>query len=235
MNEYQKNHLATITETTIRGIGDSDRHALTLFGIAAGSKGKLFLELGVRNGDSTLPLLLAAHLVGAKLISVDIQQTTFTPPPDLAPHWQFIQSDALAYLSNVPNDTVFDIVFVDDWHTYPHVKKELELLTRHVTPQSIVCLHDLMYGGTEPRYHTNPGMHKGEWAYGGPYRAVANLNDSWEWATLPWHSGLTILRKKDSVFAESRIKMWAKRTIRHLVPNLWQRLLATYRHFKTIS
>ena len=31
---------------------------------------------------------------------------------------------------------------------------------------------------------------------GGPYRAVAELNPQfWEWSTLPWNNGLTILRK----------------------------------------
>ena len=38
-----------------------------------------------------------------------------------------------------------------------------------------------------------------QWKNGGPYRAVAELNPQfWEFSTLPWNNGLTILRKKYS-------------------------------------
>ena len=60
-------------------------------------------------------------------------------------------------------------------------------------------MHDLMYGNTDPFYHADLSHHEGQWASGGPYRAVAELNPQfWEWSTLPWNNGLTILRKKYS-------------------------------------
>lgn len=199
------------------GKGDSDAHLLPLFSIALASKGRVFVELGVRRGITTLPLLLAAHLNDGMLYSVDIQNTEFVCPPELAAHWTFVKSDALAFLAHWDSAKIMDFVFVDDWHTYPHVRRELKHLERHTTPSSIITLHDLMYGGYEPRYHTNPAMWKGEWAYGGPFRAVDELDvNTWEWSTLPWYSGLTILRKKAPIFSESRLKMWAKRLLRYL-------------------
>ena len=74
-----------------------------------------------------------------------------------------------------------------------------ELLDELVGPSSIILLHDLMYGNTDPFYHVDLSHHEGQWASGGPYRAVAELNPQfWEWSTLPWNNGLTILRKKYS-------------------------------------
>ena len=56
-----------------------------------------------------------------------------------------------------------------------------------------------MYGNTEPFYHSDLSHGGAQWDGGGPYRAVAELNPQfWEWSTLPWNNGLTILRKKYS-------------------------------------
>jgi predicted O-methyltransferase YrrM len=217
-NKVVEKYLPGVIEQSINGTGDSDRHLLTLFSVALATRGATYLELGVRDGSTTLPLLLAAHLNGGKLISVDINDTTFSCPQELAPHWQFVQSDAIAFLKTLDPGKPLDFVFIDDWHTYPHVKKELALLQRVTTPSSVLFLHDLMYSGTEPSYHTNPEMWKGEWAGGGPYRAVNQLNRRiWEWATLPWASGLTLLRKKAPIVQESRIKMWIKRLYRQMI------------------
>jgi predicted O-methyltransferase YrrM len=184
--------------TVLYGGGDSDKHILTLFGIAIGSGAKNILELGVRSGVTTLPLLMAAQANGGKLTSVDINPTKFESPVDLAANWSFVQSDAIEFLQTTQN-VPYDLVFIDDWHAYAHVKKELELLDSMVTPKSIILLHDLMYGNNEPRYHCDLTLKDGQWADGGPYRAVAELdNQFWEFSTLPVNNGLTILRKKYS-------------------------------------
>ena len=98
-----------------------------------------------------------------------------------------------------PKDEKIDVVFVDDWHSYRHVKHQLQYLDQLVGPSSIILLHDLMYGNTEPFYHSDLAHGGDQWDEGGPYRAVAELNPQfWEWSTLPWNNGLTILRKKYS-------------------------------------
>jgi predicted O-methyltransferase YrrM len=185
-------------DVTFNGKGDSDQHLLTLFSIALSSCGKTFIELGVREGKTTLPLLLAAYLNGGKLISVDKESSSFQCPDELRSHWEFIQNDALEFLKGW-NKTKMDFVYIDDWHAYSHVKRELELIDPHVGPSSVILIHDLMYGNTAPFYHSDMPLKDGQWSEGGPYRAVAELDmNFWEWATLPWNNGLTLVRKKYS-------------------------------------
>lgn len=184
---------------TLTGNGDSDKHVLTLYAIAVGQKAKNILELGVRNGDSTRPLLLAAHRNGGKLTSVDIQPTTFQCPGGFEGNWSFVQQDALEFLRAQAPSEPYDFIFIDDWHAYDHVKSELEQIDRLVSPKTVILVHDLMYGNTCPHYHCDLTQKTGQWANGGPYRAVAELNPQfWEFATLPYNNGLTLLRKKYS-------------------------------------
>ena len=191
--------LTKILEMSLNGNGDSDKHIMTLFSIAIGGKSKNIIELGVRGGNTTLPLILAAKLNGGKVTSVDINETEFQCPSDLQDNWTFVKSDAIEFLSKInPNETI-DLIYIDDWHSYEHVKKELEIIDTLVSPSTIILLHDLMYGNTNPFYHTDLTLNDGQWANGGPYRAVAELNPQfWEFSTLPWNNGLTILRKKYS-------------------------------------
>lgn len=180
------------------GPGDSDRHLMTLFGLALGRRGKLYLELGVRDGATTLPLLMAAYTVGAQLVSVDKRLTSFVPPAYLAESWRFTHMDALVYLKTCPLETCFDLVLIDDDHTNSHVMVELSYLDRHVSPRSLILIHDTMYGQS-PCYHSDP-LARGTWAEGGPYGALVSYCDPdiWEWATVPYGHGLTLLRKKYS-------------------------------------
>ena len=181
----------------LHGKLDSDRHIISLFAIALASKGKTYIELGVREGHTTEPLYQAAKLNGGHLWSVDLDK-----PLEYAPengNYTFVQSDSISFLEQWPKDKKIDVAFVDDWHSYPHVKRQLELLDELVGPSSIILLHDLMYGNTDPFYHCDLSYGGPQWDGGGPYRAVAELNPQfWEWSTLPWNNGLTILRKKYS-------------------------------------
>jgi predicted O-methyltransferase YrrM len=185
---------------TTNGLGDSDRHLMTLFGITLGSQAKNIVELGVRNGDTTLPLALAAKHNNGHLYSVDINTSEFVIPDELSKHRTFIKKDAIEFLQNWDSEKTIDLIYIDDWHSYEHVRKELEILDSKISPSTIILLHDLMYGNTCPFYHTDLTNSAGDqWNNGGPYRAVAELNPQfWEFSTLPWNNGLTILRKKYS-------------------------------------
>jgi len=189
--------LEDILKTSIESKGDSDRHLIVLFSIALATKGKNYIELGVRGGTTTIPILEAAKLNKGVVYSVDIDDG----PKISSLNWRFHKQDAIEFLktweeTSMPSP---DFVYVDDWHSYDHVKKELEILDRIVTPKTIIVLHDLMYGNTCPYYHSDLTLEDGQWANGGPYRAVAELNPQfWEFSTLPWSHGLTILRKKYS-------------------------------------
>ena len=181
----------------LHGDGDSDRHLISIFAMALASKGKTYIELGVREGHTTEPLYEAARLNEGHLWSVDLNKPTEFEPDN--GHYTFVKQDSIKFLEEWPKDKKIDVAFVDDWHSYSHVKKQLDLLDELVGPSSIILLHDLMYGNTDPFYHVDLTHHEGQWASGGPYRAVAELNPQfWEWSTLPWNNGLTILRKKYS-------------------------------------
>lgn len=193
MNEF----LEKIVDKTINGCGDSDRHLISLFSIALASKGKNYVELGVREGHTTEPLYYASKLNNGHLWSVDIQYPTKFKPEDDS--YTFVKSCSIEFLNNWPKYKKIDFIYIDDWHSYSHVKKELEYIDQYVGPSSIIVLHDLMYGNTEPFYHSDLTLKDGQWAEGGPYRAISELDPQfWEWSTLPWNNGLTILRKKYS-------------------------------------
>jgi len=199
MTNTNSDKINLLVNKTLSGSGDSDRHLMTLFSIALASKAKNIIELGVRGGDTTAPLLLAAHLNEGTLHSVDIEKTSFVPDKTLAKNWKFYQQDAIKFLEDWKIDTDIDLIYIDDWHAYSHVKKELDILDMLVSPSTVILIHDLMYGNTCPFYHTDLTLNSGQWAEGGPYRAVAELNPQfWEFSTLPWNNGLTILRKKYS-------------------------------------
>jgi predicted O-methyltransferase YrrM len=197
------NSLKKLIEKTLNGGGDSDRHLMTLFSICLSLKPKNILEIGVRNGVTTAALLEAANMTDSMLYSVDIQDTLYSPPEHLKSNWVFNKSCSLDFLNNwyetYGSNNKFDLVYLDGWHSYDHVKQELDYLDKLVSPNSIILVHDLMYGNTEPYYHSDLTLDGGQWANGGPYKAIAELNNQfWEFSTIPVCNGLTVLRKKYS-------------------------------------
>ena len=191
-------HLEHVIFKTKFGTGDSDRHGITLFALALSIGAKRVLELGVRTGNTTLPFLMAAQETGGMVYSVDLDPTTFVCPADLKVYWNFTQQDAHAWLHKAcAEQQKFDLIYIDDWHSYEHVKKELEYAEQMTSPSGLIVLHDLMYTDAQPHYRSDPNCTDPQWAGGGPYRAVAELDPAvWEWVTVPVNHGLTILRKK---------------------------------------
>jgi predicted O-methyltransferase YrrM len=189
-----------ILNNVLTGTGDSDKHLLTLFSISLSINAKSILELGVRSGSTTLPFLMAAGLTNGFLESADINPTSFECPKEYTNLWKFYQKNAVDLLKEkTEKKEKYDLIYVDDWHSYDHVKLELEYIDQLVRPGSVVLLHDLMYGNTCPYYHVDLTTCSPQWANGGPYRAVAELNPNfWEFSTIPVNNGLTILRKKYS-------------------------------------
>jgi len=188
-----------LIKKTLNGIDDSDKHLMLLYSIVIGSKAKNIIELGVRDGNTTIPLVLGAKETGGMVYSVDINSNNLILDDNLQKYNCFFHEDTIEYLNNWNINQDIDIVYIDDWHAYEHVKKELEILDTLVSPKTIILLHDLMYGDSCPFYHVDLTLKEGQWANGGAYRAVAELNSQfWEFSTLPWGNGITILRKKYS-------------------------------------
>ena len=180
---------------------DSDWHLMTLFSLILQNKSKNILELGVRYGDTTEPMIAAASLLGGKITCVDIENTLWSCPDDLQDIYTFVKSDAIKFLEDaVARNEYYDFIYVDDWHTYPHVKRELELIDKIADEKTIIVLHDLMGSGCAPKYYNPINARGTEWDEGGPFRAVNELDlTKWEWVTLPVNNGLTILRKRSEI------------------------------------
>ena len=136
--------MKSLIDKAIHGDMDSDRHLISIFAMALASRGKVFVELGVREGHTTEPLYKAAKLVDAHLWSVDLNDPTKYKPNN--GNYTFVKQDSIKFLEQWPKDKKIDVAFVDDWHSYPHVKRQLELLDELVGPSSIILMHDLMYG-----------------------------------------------------------------------------------------
>jgi predicted O-methyltransferase YrrM len=192
-NDFQ--HLIAKTKY---GNDTTDKHQLTFFALAMSIGARRILELGVRDGNSTAPWIMSAIELDGFVDSVDLEPTRWQCPDIAKPYWKFTQSDAIKYLEDcVANNAQYDLIYVDDWHSYAHVKRELELIEHMITPSGIILLHDLMYNNSQPDYHMELNTADAQWAEGGPYRAVAELDPAvWEWATIPSNHGMTLLRKK---------------------------------------
>jgi len=180
--------------------GNTNAHLITLFSIALSLRAKRILELGVWRGTSTQPLLYAAKLTNGLLESVDISRKrgrkAFDPEKnqELREHWKFYKKDAIQFLQDLPDDLIYDLIFIDDDHAYQHVKEELLLIANHVNKRSIILLHDLM-NNSDPEYSKWLEDRPPE-EQGGPTRAVKELpKEDWEFATVPVCNGLTMLRK----------------------------------------
>lgn len=193
-------NLNYLIESTYTGTLDISQHLLTLYALTISLKAKKVLELGVREGNSTLAFLLGLNITKGDLTSIDIREThSLREKFNSFKNWNYVISDSLLFLENFKPETPYDIVFIDDWHDGEHVIKELNYIETFITPSSIILLHDAMCPNTQPKYHLYSDV-SGEFGNGGPYKALLNLNkNKWEFCTIPINNGLTILRKLDKV------------------------------------
>ena len=123
--DFALGEVSNLLDRSIDGLGDSDRHLMTIFSIALATRGSTFVELGVRDGRTTLPILLAAELNSGEVFSVDINPISFEPPDRLKRIWRTHQGDAVEFLKNFDTKRKIDFIFIDDWHSYEHVSAEL--------------------------------------------------------------------------------------------------------------
>ena len=142
---------------------------------------------------------MASELNNGQLTSVD----KYRDPEPAAKyssnsHWRYVISDSIEFLSTLSSDTIYDLILIDDWHDGKHVFQELNLLESHITTSSLILLHDTMHPYTHPKYHEYINT-EGEFGNGGPYWAIKSLDkNKWEYCTIPYDHGLTILRKLDT-------------------------------------
>ena len=83
----------------------------------------------------------------------------------------------------------FDFVFIDADHAAESVRKDFSQMWPFVSPDGIVCLHDT---NPEKQSDATPGLCDDSWKF-----ALYLLGAGHESVTLPYHPGLTIVRKRD--------------------------------------
>jgi methyltransferase family protein len=81
----------------------------------------------------------------------------------------------------------YDVVFLDASHDEDEVWSQIEKLWPLVSPDGLILIHDT---NPETVEDTDPGL------CGSAWRIVARLEGTYEAVTLPYHPGLTIIRKR---------------------------------------
>ena len=149
------------------------------------------LELGSRQGNSTLAFLSAALTAGGSVVSADLD-----PVADFSegmrrwrdcPWWTFIQGDDMDAAVQVRLPAEADVLFVDTSHEYEHTLAECRAYVPRVAPGGVALFHDTRIFGTW----------SGE---GDTIPPVARALDTWceetgmTWEDMPGEYGMGVIR-----------------------------------------
>ena len=133
---------------------DISDHLSNIFYHAMESTPRLIVELGVRGGQSTLALLAAAQLCGAKMLSVDIDDCASLSLSARYSSWHFEQCDDIEFGSNRfeswcrANELLpqVDVLFIDTSHRFEHTLSEIEVWTKYLSGNGVMIFHDSNMG-----------------------------------------------------------------------------------------
>ncbi|MDH3618649.1 MAG: class I SAM-dependent methyltransferase [Nitrosopumilus sp.] len=123
---------------------DISDHLTTLYFLTVENNLKRTLELGVREGESTIALAEGVSKIGGHLWSMDILECSLAKTRmseyGLNEHWTFLQGDD-KMLAGSWNQKV-DHIFIDTSHTFDDTLKELTLFEEFVIPGGYITMHD---------------------------------------------------------------------------------------------
>lgn len=148
------------------------------------------LEIGVRQGPSTLTLLAGIRdaQLGGKLISLDIDPIetavaqSLVHKAGLSDYWEFHLADSNDWAPSCPGD--LDLLWIDGDHHHPQPSRDVANYGLHLRQGGLLLMHD--YFVEEHRADAD-----------GVKRAVEEMKATgqYEICTIPWTYGLTIARK----------------------------------------
>ena len=125
---------------------DINEHLGTLHDLVVSQGAKRVLELGVRDGVSTVALLEGVLETKGALISLDIDPCVNAQRQikyyKLNGPWTFVQDDDIAYAKTLNPEEPFDLIFVDTSHVYEHTKAEIEVYMPLLRPGGVMAFHD---------------------------------------------------------------------------------------------
>ena len=134
--------LATMQD---RRAEDISNHLMTLALVITEFGLRQIVELGTRDGNSTLALLEAARSIGGHVTSVDVQPCSLAKSrvaaAGLNDLWTFLQADDMQ-LSPPQIPASIDFLFLDTTHLYEPTKAELDKYFSYLRDGSWIALHD---------------------------------------------------------------------------------------------
>lgn len=162
---------------------DINEHLSALYEFAKQSK--TITEFGVRNVVSTWAF---AHAHPERLLCVDIvRQPEVSMLLEICKHEnQNIEFRQENTLTNNIEPT--DLLFIDTWHSYEQLKKELE--RHHSNVNKFIIMHDTVTFGNRDQEGSGQGLRPAIKEF------LDNHNDWYEWGTYTNNNGLTIIAKK---------------------------------------
>lgn len=141
-----------------------------------------YLELGVRSGDNF-------NIVSSKSVkstAVDMEQILF----DLPSNANFYLGTTDEYFKNISDDEKFDMIFIDADHSHEQSLKDFMNAQRFLIEDGFIILHD-----TYPLSEEYLESYYCSDVYKTAHFIKQNLSDDFEIITLPFHPGLTIVKK----------------------------------------
>lgn len=172
-----------------RNDGDMRAHEFFLYSLVRGVRPKRILEIGVRDGVSTLAMTQAVHdgnvAVDYHVCDIDSKCLLLQPQLPLTINFHIQPSDDLALEWKFP----IDLLLIDGCHEYSQVYRDFTNYLPFITTGGFVLFHD-----------TNPSdIDKHPGACWDAYRILDDLRklklqDVIEYITLPYSYGLTVVR-----------------------------------------
>jgi len=119
-------------------------HLPTLYFLTVEFNLKKTLELGTKDGGSTLVLTEAASKINGYVWSVDVDECFEAKmkisQAGLEKYWTFIQGDDIEIGKNWKESV--DHIFIDTSHAYQHTIDEIKLYEPFLKPQGFLTFHD---------------------------------------------------------------------------------------------
>jgi predicted O-methyltransferase YrrM len=140
-----------------RTAADISNHLMTLCLLVREFGLKNIVELGTRDGNSTLALLEAGRAIAAHVTSVDVEPcaeaSRRVQSAGLSEHWTFLQADDMQ-LQPPAIPLPIDLLFIDTSHLYGPTLAELKKYSAYLRDGSWIALHDYVsFAGVNRAVH----------------------------------------------------------------------------------
>jgi cephalosporin hydroxylase len=121
--------------------GDISSHLPAIFAYTLLQNSQIIIEAGVRGGESTLAFSKAINLLNAKLIGIDIEESSRGVYAHLT-NASFVAMNDLDFPSYYKDNQKPDIIFIDTSHAYEHTLAEIKGFVPVLAERGMLMFHD---------------------------------------------------------------------------------------------